>query len=235
MPATCSSPASSSTSRGTSSRRIPSPGLRLEVGLRLSKMNPKPDRTKFSSGHFFPGLGSIGTAGGTLTVHQLAGGGVGLLGVSDVQADHAVGTEQQHCHFFHVQQHLCTQWSFLQVLSGSPQLSSEDYQLTSKLILEFSTLALGSVWTVCHFKHRCSEHLEVLVENSAQLSQTKPATRQIELFLHMAESVDRTAQPALSQTSLDLPALNMSRAMLGGLVNISTFFNCSTMNLTRTL
>ena len=169
MPATCTSPATPSTSRGTSSRRIPSPGLRLEVGLRLSKMNPKPDRSKFCSGHFFPGLGSIGKACGTLPVLQLSGGGVGHLGVDDVQVDHAVGTAQQHCHFFRVQQVLCTLWSFLQVLSGSPQLSSEDFQMTGKLILEFSTLALGSVWTLCHCKHRCSEHLEVLVENSAQL------------------------------------------------------------------
>ena len=51
----------------------------------------------------------------------------------------------------------------------------------------------------------------------------------------MAESVARTAQPTLSQTSLNLQALNMNRAMLGGLVNISTFFNYNTMNLTRTL
>ena len=38
-----------------------------------------------------------------------------------------------------------------------------------------------------------------------------------------------------SQTSLDLPALNMSRAMLRGLVNISTFFNLFPKNMTRTL
>ena len=44
-------------SGSTSSRKIPSPGLRQEVGLRLSKMNPKPGRFRFCPGHFFSGLG----------------------------------------------------------------------------------------------------------------------------------------------------------------------------------
>ena len=73
-----------------------------------------------------------------------------------------------------------------------------------------------------------------LLKTQPSFSQTKYAAKLIELFLHIAESVARTTQPTPSQTSLNLSALNMSRAMLGGLVNISTFFNYYTMNLTRT-
>ena len=73
----------------------------------------------------------------------------------------------------------------------------------------------------------------LLLKTQPSFSQTQSAARLIELFLHMVESVARTIQPTLSQTSLNLPALNLSRAMLGGLVNISTFFNYYTMNLTQ--
>ena len=77
--------------------------------------------------------------------------------------------------------------------------------------------------------------IRVLLETQPSFLQTQCADELIELVPHMENIVARTTQLPLSQTSLDLPALNMSRAMLGGLVNISTFFNLFTKNMTRTL
>ena len=90
-------------------------------------------------------------------------------------------------------------------------------------------------------KHRSPEQpggwsrVRVLLETQPSFLQTQCADELIELVPHMENIVARTTQLPLSQTSLDLPALNMSRAMLGGLVNISTFFNLFTKNMTRTL
>ena len=90
-------------------------------------------------------------------------------------------------------------------------------------------------------KHRSPEQpgawsrVRVLLETQPSFLQTKCADELIELVLHMENIVARTTQLPLSQTSLDLPALNMSRAMLGGLVIISTFSNLFTKNMTRTL